>query len=159
MAVFVNRDFHFGNPRGQHYTSNHLTFRSVFIFSSCAPQCCPHSLPGVSRILLLGVWRARPDGTFTAFDAPRAGTGFRQGRNISTGFGLNPGEMVTGWVIDASSVNHGYVRAPDGTFTTFDAPSAGTSAGQGTVAFGINPAGGMGYYVDGSYVTHGFLRK
>jgi len=45
-------------------------------------------------------------------------------------------------------------------FTTFDAPGAGTAAGQGTVPLSINPAGAVaGWYIDASGVTHGFLRK
>src|SRR6266566_1007138 len=45
------------------------------------------------------------------------------------------------------------------TITTFDAPGAGTSPGQGTTAFSINPAGASaGRYVDASGAFHGFLR-
>ena len=36
-----------------------------------------------------------------------------------------PGGCVTGPYIDANNVFHGYLRAPDCTFTTFDAPDAG----------------------------------
>ena len=42
----------------------------------------------------------------------------------------------------ASGVEHAYVRAPDGTITTFDAPGAGTGPGQGTIDSGLNPANG-----------------
>ncbi len=50
-------------------------------------------------------------------------------------------------------------RAQQGTFTTFDAPGAGTGSGQGTFAFAINPAGVItGYYTDASDGSHGFLR-
>jgi hypothetical protein len=43
--------------------------------------------------------------------------------------------------------------------TTFDAPHAGKSAGQGTTAKGIIPGGAIvGYYVDANYAYHGFLR-
>src|SRR5438477_81589 len=47
------------------------------------------------------------------------------------------------------------------TFTTFDAPGAGTGPfPQGTFSYGgINPAGAIaGYYTDDSNVSHGFLR-
>ena len=54
---------------------------------------------------------------------------------------------------------HGYVRAANGTITTFDAPGAGTGAGQGTADGGINTAGDIaGYYLDAGYVIHGLLR-
>jgi hypothetical protein len=62
--------------------------------------------------------------------------------------------------VDRITVYHGFLRARDGTITTFDAPEAGTFDGQGTFAFGINPAGVIaGFYVDTSNVYHGFLRK
>ena len=42
---------------------------------------------------------------------------------------------------------------------TIDAPGAGTSPGQGTSAFGINPSGAItGFARDASDVRHGFLR-
>jgi hypothetical protein len=48
---------------------------------------------------------------------------------------------------------------PQPTITTFDAPGAGTGAGQGTLPFGINPAGTvLGYYIDAGDAAHGFLR-
>jgi len=54
---------------------------------------------------------------------------------------------------------HGFVRAADGTITTFDAPGAGTGSGQGTVAGSINQDGVIaGDYVDPGGVEHGFVR-
>ena len=58
----------------------------------------------------------------TTFDVQGAGTGFNQGTLL---FGINPAGAVTGGYIDASGVAHGFVRAKDGTITTFDAPGAG----------------------------------
>ena len=43
-------------------------------------------------------------------------------------------------------------------FTKFDAPGAGTGAGQGTFPSGINNQGTIGWYVDTNNVNHGFLR-
>lgn len=44
--------------------------------------------------------------------------------------------------------------------TTFEAPGAGTGPGQGTIGFGITPAGvNMGEYIDASNVAHGFVRS
>ena len=55
---------------------------------------------------------------------------------------------------------HGNLRAPDGSFTTFDAPGAGTGPGQGTYVDGIDPAGTIaGSYVDASGASHGFLLR
>jgi hypothetical protein len=72
---------------------------------------------------------------------------------------INPAGASTSWYIDSGNVCHGFVRAPDGTITTFDAPGAGTGAWQGTFPLTINPAGAVtGYYVDASGVAHGFVR-
>jgi hypothetical protein len=61
--------------------------------------------------------------------------------------------------VDASDVNHGFVRASDGTITTFNVPGAGTGPGQGTIPLSNNPADRItGYYIDASDVSHGFLR-
>jgi hypothetical protein len=46
-----------------------------------------------------------------------------------------------------------------GTFTTFDAPGAGTGTNQGTFPSSINPAGAItGIYCVPNFVCHGFLR-
>jgi hypothetical protein len=55
-------------------------------------------------------------------------------------------------------VCHGFLRAPDGKLTTFDAPGAGTGYGQGTWGYWINKSGAItGYYCD-AITCHGFLR-
>ena len=52
-----------------------------------------------------------------------------------------------------------FARAKEPTITTFDAPGAGTGAGQGTTGEAINAAGAIaGIYIDASNVYHGFLR-
>jgi len=100
-----------------------------------------------------------PDGAITTVDAPGAGTGPGQGTFACTRDCLNPAGTITGPYADASFVIHGFVRAPDGAITTFDAPGAGTGAFQGTFPEGINRAGRIaGEYVDASNVSHGFLR-
>ena len=109
------------------------------------------------------------DGSFTIFDAPGAGTcppdcsgdaGFGPGTRA---FSINPAGTITGFYSDNSSFVHAYVRAADGTVTTFSAPDAGTGPyPQGTfpqAMVSINPAGVItGWYVDSSYVFHGFVR-
>ena len=75
-----------------------------------------------------------PDGTITTFDAPGAGTGSGQGTFPSTVVCLNPAGPISGATIDNSNVYHGFVRAPNGTITTFDVPGAGTGPGQGTMS-------------------------
>ena len=55
---------------------------------------------------------------------------------------------------------HGLLRAKDGTITEFDAPGAGTGAGQGTFVNSISPDGlTVGFYADASGVNHGFQRS
>jgi hypothetical protein len=69
----------------------------------------------------------------TTFDVPGAGTGAGQGTIPS---GMNPWNAITGWYIDANNVNHGFVRSPNGSFTTFDP--------QGSIytnAYGLNEGG------------------
>jgi hypothetical protein len=52
------------------------------------------------------------------------------------------------------------VRSNQGTFTTFDAPGAGTAAGQGTLPESNNTQGAIaGNYIDENFVNHGFLRN
>ena len=67
-----------------------------------------------------------------------------------------PGAIV-GSFFDSKFVSHGFLRALDGTFTTFDAP--GAAAPFGTTPIAINPAGTTaGGYYDGVVFFHGFLR-
>jgi hypothetical protein len=100
-----------------------------------------------------------PNGAITTFDVAGAGTGFHQGTESCGLDCITPEGVIAGNYYDASGVQHGMVRANDGTITTFDVPGAGTGAGQGTHTAGINPAGEIeGHYVDARGVSHGFLR-
>ena len=97
-----------------------------------------------------------PDGNFTTFDVPGAGTGPGQG---TTPQGINPEGTITGNYIDDNGVRHGFVRRTDGAISTFDAPGAGTAAGQGTFPLLDNPSAAItGYEIDGNGVSHGFIR-
>ena len=59
---------------------------------------------------------------------------------------------------DPNFVFHGFLRASNGTLTTFDAPGAGTGLGEGTFPSSINPSGAItGIFSDPSVVLHGFL--
>lgn len=104
-----------------------------------------------------------PDGSITNFDVPGAGKGQYQGSSacwyIDCYFGITPDGTVTGMIVDASDVFHGYVRTPQGKFTVFDAPGAGKGTWQGTLTAAITREGAItGYYVDANDVVHGFLR-
>jgi hypothetical protein len=61
-----------------------------------------------------------------------------RGRERATTRGPSPGTVndsgvVTGWHADSNLVYHGFVRAANGTITTFDAPGAGTGQYLGTL--------------------------
>jgi hypothetical protein len=101
-----------------------------------------------------------PRGKITTFDAPGEGP---QGLGCSAdcSMGLNDFGAITGYYLDAKNVYHGYLRSPEGTFTTFEAPGADTTAGDfnGTFPVSINDWGVItGYYIDKNNVYHGFLR-
>jgi hypothetical protein len=70
---------------------------------------------------------------------------------------VNPSEAITGWYVDPTGVNHGYLQARVGTITAFNAAGAGNGASQGTTLPANNPAGAIaGLYVDAVKVNHGF---
>ena len=92
------------------------------------------------------------------FDVGGAGTGAYQG---TSPYGVNPAGAITGEFFDASGVAPGYLRAPDGSITPFDAPGAGSVADSfhGTYPTSINPSGWIsGFIVDDGGVYHGFVR-
>jgi hypothetical protein len=100
-----------------------------------------------------------PGGTFTTFNAPGAGTGSGQGTGMAGTIGLNDLGAIEGNYLDANNVFHGYVRAPNGTIITFNAPGAGTGEFDGTIGSGINDLGAaIGAYTDQSGVNHGYVR-
>jgi hypothetical protein len=107
------------------------------------------------------------NGTITTFNVSAAGTGpgtpLCEQTTTCPGTipeGINNQGAITGQYIDASGVNHGFLRALNGTITTFDAPDAGTGSGQGTIPSSPNPAGAItGFYIDANGVNHGFLRN
>ena len=82
--------------------------------------------------------------TISTFDVPGAGTGVFQGNGEGTfPIGINVYGAITGYYIDSNFVFHGFLRAPDGSTTTFDAPGAGTGSFYGTLARGLNQEGAI----------------
>jgi hypothetical protein len=109
----------------------------------------------------------RPDGRFATWSGPGAcNTTPANGCFGTAAFSINFSGTIAGGYLD-NSVNfvvHGLVRSPQGKFTTYNAPGAGTGLYQGTGCPGcsvpLNQFGAnAGYYVDGSYVGHGYLRS
>ena len=90
------------------------------------------------------------DGNITAFDAPPGGqitgsTWIPDGPPPS----INPVGAIAGIYADSGGVEHGFVRTPDGTFTTIDFPGADY-----TEALAINRAGVIvGDFVTRTHVT------
>jgi len=106
------------------------------------------------------------EGKLKVLDVPEAGSGNYQGTGCpGCNLGLNQLGAIAGTYIDANSVNHGFVRSPEGKFTTFDAPGAGTNSYQGTgcpsdCPVSINDLGAItASYWDANYVSHGYLRN
>ena len=105
-----------------------------------------------------------PQGKFTVYNAPGAGTGPYQGTGCpGCSVPVNQFGATAGYVIDAQNVVHGYLRHPWGEITTFDAPAGAGSAGFGCFAdcsLGLNDWGAItGSYADASFTSHGFLRS
>ena len=83
----------------------------------------------------------------TTFDYPQA----RQTQAVA----INNNGEITGAYEDRQLIVHGFVRDPEGNFTSFD-PQGSTL----TFAYSINSSGQIaGYYLDSSNVYHGFLRN
>jgi hypothetical protein len=106
------------------------------------------------------------EGKLKTFDVPGAGTGSYQGTGCpGCALGLNQLGAIAGIYSDANSVNHGFLRSPDGKITTFDVPGAGTASGQGTgcpsdCPTSLNDWGAItGNYIDANFVFHGYLRS
>jgi hypothetical protein len=99
----------------------------------------------------------RPDGAFVTFDAPGAGAVPGQGQG-TLAYSLNLEGSTAGIYIDASGVQHGFVRSPFGKITGFDPPgSILTGVCEETCLNAVGEITG-GYY-DANGVEHGFLRE
>ena len=102
-----------------------------------------------------------PNGTISIFDVPGAGTGAGCVQ-VSCFVGTVPTSVdaagdITGIYTDAGGGRHGFVRAANGTTTSFDAPGAATRGE--TIPVSINAAQDItGFYADASGVFHGFVR-
>lgn len=86
--------------------------------------------------------RAEPPPVIKTFNAPGAGNtpGSQQGTVAND---INEFGVITGLIRDENSARHGFLRYPDGRYTEFDHPAAGTNGatGQGTRPGSINSLG------------------
>jgi hypothetical protein len=123
---------------------------------------CSKVLPnGVLGLLMLGLvlTASAQKASIITFDAPGADT--KPGDNNGTySSGINASGAITGSYQDTSNALHGFLRSPEGKFTTFEAPGADTGAYNGTSPAAINDLGVItGSYTDANSVSHGFLRS
>jgi len=73
---------------------------------------------------------------------------------------INIWGAITGSYQDTNNVYHGFLRSPNGTFVTFEAPDADTGPYNGTNPNSINDLGAItGQSFDAEGVSHGFLRS
>jgi len=105
-----------------------------------------------------------PDGTFSMIDPPGTVSTAPPGGSGLTGsscYGINDSGFIVGQYTDTNFITHGYVRDPQGNFTTLDAPNASqTPRSMGTSATAINGSGAIiGQYFDAQGVRHGFIRQ
>jgi len=137
----------------------------------CAPFCGTQPLANNDEGAIVGTYTdanvvphgflRTPSGDFISFDAPGAGLG----ANLDEGtvaVAINDFGVIAGQFEDANITFHGFIRHPDGSFVTFDAPGAGAvpGQGQGTLAYSLNLEGTTaGIYIDASGVQHGFVRS
>ncbi len=97
-----------------------------------------------------------PGGKFTTFDAPGADT-TAGSFNGTVAVSINDLGAIAGSYLDASGFSHGFLRSPDGKFTTFDVPGAG---GFGSTPLAVNLEGAIvGYYTDSNFSFRAFLRS
>jgi hypothetical protein len=104
------------------------------------------------------------NGVITSFDPPGTDSSpcpFTGNTVVICGSGasaINDAGEIVGVYIDTNNIGHGFLRAANGSITSFDAPGAGTGSYQGTAAFAINAAGTIaGIYLDANSVLHGFV--
>jgi hypothetical protein len=96
-----------------------------------------------------------------SFDVPGAPSYTLVFDEGSRGSSLSPRGEATGGYTDLNGTMHGFVRDHRGAITTFDAPGADITPGDGagTTPLSINPAAEVtGWYCDAQFFIHGFLR-
>jgi hypothetical protein len=123
------------------------------------------TVTGENTLDVGGAFVRTSDGTVTSFFVPES--------NLSSnvGIGINASGVVVGRWLEVTNptgaqglLSHGFVRAIDGTITSFDPPNVSTTgAGHGNVGttpFAIDTAGDIvGSYTDVSNARHSFLRS
>ncbi len=115
------------------------------IYTTCEQSSCNSSF----------LWT--PDGTFVSFDLPNANPYNFIGANS-----VNAEGAIVGTFADRNTgVFHGFLRAPDGTFTIIDGPGVNQGAGGSTGATAINSRGEIlgGFSTTNAGPHHSYLRS
>jgi hypothetical protein len=111
-------------------------------------------------------------GTLSTFDAPNAALGsvsYSRNAQGTIPLGIDAAGDISGVYTDKNNLSHAFLRSASGpTYTSYDAPNAGTSASAfagignvlpGSGGIGINDSGIVaGAYMDANSVAHGFVR-
>lgn len=143
--------------------------KTLLSTAACQPDCGTQAFSNNAEGAIVGSYTDEnvvphgflrtPDGQFVSFDAPGAGLGVGLDQG-TVAISINDLGVIAGQLESDKNVFHAFVRYPNGSFTTFDVPGAGSNPGQGTIAFNINLEGEIaGIYIDGSGTEHGFVRS
>jgi hypothetical protein len=96
-----------------------------------------------------------PEGEFITFEAPGADT-TPNAYNGTLAQSINDRGAIAGLFAGANGVPHGFLRSPDGAYTTFDVPGAVN----GAWPIFLNLQGDIvGYTLDANLLFHAFLRR
>ena len=100
-----------------------------------------------------------PSGNITPIDAPGADhTAGSFNGTFCVGIAVT-GE-IEGVFVDSNGVLHGFTRSPQGKYTTYNVPAAGTGPGDGTLPESNDDLGNIaGNYFDANGVDHGYYRN
>src|SRR5271170_1749016 len=95
-----------------------------------------------------------PEGKFINFEAPGSDTTAND-FNGTVPNAINDAGAITGSYVDVNFVGHGFLRSPEGVFTSFDPPG---SVATNPIALNLEGAV-VGYYIDQKDAIRAFLRR
>ena len=133
-------------------------------FASWCSTALRNAAPGLLIALCMlgfGLTASAQESHIITFEAPGADT-TPGSFNGTFATDVNNRGFITGYYVTADTVSHGFLRSPDGKFTTFEDPDADTTPGSfnGTAASSINDLGVItGNYFDANGFSHGFVRS
>jgi hypothetical protein len=102
------------------------------------------------------------NGKLTSFRVPSESIANQNyGTHPASRSGINEsGAIIGSYTAKADGTSRGFVRAPDGKFTTFSVPGANSGIDYGTFPLSINDQGAItGYFTDGTNGCSGFIRS